>query len=392
MELDQIKKQVNWLDEERRKDKLKIGALEERLADLEGKLTTQEKHNTELESQVSRLGAIVAKVDGFEEALLQNRIEAKQKLEEQDKLTRKREDETEKVRRAEFHSLETNLGEARKELEQLPEIKRNLKNRVDEEMRLSRLIDEVRNWVDTLRRSDEEYTRTIRALEDGRRIDAKRITDQSGEVSALRKRADEQGGRQELVTASLKKVEVRLNEISAIDAERRETIANFLNSQALREIERERLWKEWQTRFEQIESQASEVESALQALDATQRAVKRSQQAADDLSQKLERRINEVSEIQRLAEERFRQEWATFKADDQKRWTNYTLTVEEQRSEIRLQHEKLAEKVTSIEDELQEIQDLLDGMSELTEKRLQSLLAAVHEWVSSYERTVGRAR
>ncbi|MCC7130211.1 MAG: hypothetical protein IT297_07420 [Anaerolineae bacterium] len=392
MELDQIKKQVNWLDEERRKDKLKIGALEERLADLEGKLTTQEKHNTELESQVSRLGAIVAKVDGFEEALLQNRIEAKQKLEEQDKLTRKREDETEKVRRAEFHSLETNLGEARKELEQLPEIKRNLKNRVDEEMRLSRLIDEVRNWVDTLRRSDEEYTRTIRALEDGRRIDAKRITDQSGEVSALRKRADEQGGRQELVTASLKKVEVRLNEISAIDAERRETIANFLNSPALREIERERLWKEWQTRFEQIESQASEVESALQALDATQRAVKRSQQAADDLSQKLERRINEVSEIQRLAEERFRQEWATFKADDQKRWTNYTLTVEEQRSEIRLQHEKLAEKVTSIEDELQEIQDLLDGMSELTEKRLQSLLAAVHEWVSSYERTVGRAR
>jgi len=392
MELDQIKKQVNWLDEERRKDKLKIGALEERLADLEGKLTTQEKHNTELESQVSRLGAIVAKVDGFEEALLQNRIEAKQKLEEQDKLTRKREDETEKVRRAEFHSLETNLGEARKELEQLPEIKRNLKNRVDEEMRLSRLIDEVRNWVDTLRRSDEEYTRTIRALEDGRRIDAKRITDQSGEVSALRKRADEQGGRQELVTASLKKVEVRLNEISAIDAERRETIANFLNSQALREIERERLWKEWQTRFEQIESQASEVESALQALDATQRAVKRSQQAADDLSQKLERRINEVSEIQRLAEERFRQEWATFKADDQKRWTNYTLTVEEQRSESRLQHEKLAEKVTSIEDELQEMQDVLDGMSELTEKRLQSLLAAVHEWVSSYERTVGRAR
>jgi len=392
MELDQLNKQVTWLDEERRKDKLKIGALEERIADLEGKLTAQEKHNTELVSQVSRLGAIVAKVDGFEEALLQNRIEAKQKLEEQEKLTRKREDEAEKVRRTEIRGLETSIGEARKELEQLPEIKRNLKNRVDEEMRLSRLIDEVRNWVDTLRRSDEEYTRTIRALEDGRRIDAKRITDQSGEVSALRKRADEQGGRQELATASLKKVEVRLNEISAIDAERRESIANFLDSQALREIERERLWKEWQTRFEQIESQASEVESALQALDATQRAVKRSQQTADDLSQKLERRINEVSEIQRLAEERFRQEWATFKADDQKRWTNYTLTVDEQRNETLRQHEKLAEKVTSIEDELQEIQDLLDGMSEHTEKRLQSLLAAVHEWVSSYERTVGRAR
>ena len=31
-----------------------------------------------------------------------------------------------------------------------------------------------------------------------------------------------------------------------------------------------------------------------------------------------------------LTEERFRQEWVNFKADDQKRWTNYTLAQEEQ--------------------------------------------------------------
>ena len=31
MELEQIAKQVDWLDEERRKDKLKIGSVEERL-------------------------------------------------------------------------------------------------------------------------------------------------------------------------------------------------------------------------------------------------------------------------------------------------------------------------------------------------------------------------
>lgn len=392
MELEQINKQVNWLDEERRKDKLKISALEGRLTELEGKLTAQEKQKNELESQVARLGAIVAKVDGFEESILQARVEAKQKLEEQDKLTRKREDEAEKVRRTELRGLEVDLGAVRKEIEQFAEIKRNLKNRVDEEMRLSRLIDEVRNRFDTLRRSDEDYTRTIRSLEDGRRTDAKRITDLSGEVSALRKRADEQGGRQELATAALKKVEVRLNELSAIDAERRESISNFLDNQALREIERERLWKEWQVRFEQVETQAGDLESSLQALDATHRAVKRSQQTVDDLSQKLERRFNEVTEVQRLAEERFRQEWATFKADDQKRWTNYTLTMDEQRNEAQRQHEKLAEKVTRIEDEIQEIQDLIQQVNEHTEKRLQSLLAAVHEWVSSYERTIGRAR
>ncbi len=56
------------------------------------------------------------------------------------------------------------------------------------------------------------------------------------------------------------------------------------------------------------------------------------------------------------------------------------------------QHEKLVEKVTHLEDDIQELQDLMQQMNQHTEKRLQSLLAMAHEWVSSYERTVGRAR
>ena len=82
----------------------------------------------------------------------------------------------------------------------------------------------------------------------------------------------------------------------------------------------------------------------------------------------------------------------TFKADDQKRWTSYTLTQEEQRSESHRQFDHMAEQVTQLGDSLQEARDLLQQANELTEKRLQSLLAAVHEWVTSFERTIGRTR
>jgi hypothetical protein len=99
-----------------------------------------------------------------------------------------------------------------------------------------------------------------------------------------------------------------------------------------------------------------------------------------------------MTEIQRLSEERFRQEWVTFKADDQKRWTNYTLTQEEQRGESLRQNERLGERLSRVEDTMEEIQDLLAQTNELSEKRLQSLLATVHEWVSTYERSLGRAR
>lgn len=390
MEVEQILKQVDWLDDERRKDKSRIGALEERLSAVEGNIPPLANQIKDLGSDIARLAALMGRMDTFEEAILQARTETKQYFDELERQFKKQQEESEKVRRVEMRALDSSLAELRKELEPIPELKRGLKARVDEESRLSRLIDEVRNRIESVRRSEEEYTRSIRLLDDGRRQDSKRLTDLQGEVSAIRKRVDEQRGQVELASSALKKVDARMNEMAAVETERREAQANFLESQALREVERERVWKEWQGRFELIESQTTDIEENLQTLEATHRAIKRTQQTVDELAQKVDRRINEITEIQRLSEERFRQEWVTFKADDQKRWTNYTLTLEEQRNEAARQYEKLNERVTELEDNTQEIQDLLHQVNEQTEKRLQSLLSVVHNWVSSYDGNLGR--
>ena len=127
-------------------------------------------------------------------------------------------------------------------------------------------------------------------------------------------------------------------------------------------------------------------------MESTHQIVKRSQESLGNLAERVERRINEITEIQRLGEERFRQEWVTFKADDQKRWTNYTLSQDEQRSEVLRQNEKIGGRVTELEDLIQENQDLLRQVNEQTEKRLQSLLALVHEWVTAYERAIGQLK
>ncbi len=392
MEQDQISKRVEWLDEERRKDKTILVRVDERITGLEAQLPAYSRQIKELESEIARIAGLLNRMDQFDEAVLQVRIEAKKALEELEKELRQRSDEMEKVRRLEMRALENTLADLRKELAPIAEIKRSLQTRSEIENRLQREIDEVRLRVDSIRRSEEEYTRTYRLLEDGRRQDAKRLTDLQGEVSAIRKTVDEQRGRNELTATTLRKIEARLNEFSMVEAERREAQAKFLEEQTLQQVERDRVWKEWQARFETIEQQTADIEVNLQTLDATHREVRRSQQNLDELSVKVERRINELAEIQRLSEERFRQEWVTFRADDQKRWTNYTLTLEEQRGEVARQYERLAERATQVEDSLQEIQDALQLINEQTEKRLQSLLALVHDWVTVFERAGARQR
>jgi chromosome segregation ATPase len=392
MELEQVQKQLDWLDDERRKAKTALDLQEKRISSVEAEYPSLTQQIKDLSGEITRLSAVLARIDQFDEAVLQLRIEAKQAVEALEKQIKKRDEEADKVRRVEMRALEESQEAIRKELAAISELKRGLQARTEEDSRLGRLIDEVRLRIDTIRRGEEEYTRTYRLLEDGRRQDAKRLTDLQGEAAALRKHVDDMRGKMELTSTTLRKIDARLNEMSTLEVERREAQAKFLENQTLLQVERDRVWKDWQARFEAIERETAEVETNLQALDATHREVKRSQQTLEELNQLVERRINEMAEIQRLSEERFRQEWVTFKADDQKRWTNYTLTQEEQRGEAQRQYAKLSDRVTQVEDSIQEVQDVFQQMNEQTEKRLQSMLSVVHEWVTAYERTLGRAR
>jgi DNA repair exonuclease SbcCD ATPase subunit len=392
MELDQILKRVQWIDDERRKDKETITKLENRIMTLEGSLSGANQQVKELNSEINRLSTIVTRMDQYDSNMAQIRLESKKIVDELDKDIKKRADETEKLRRVELKNLDTNIFELRKELEILPKLEKGIQGRVEEESRLGRAIDELRSKIEAFRRSEDDYTRTYRLLEDGRRQDNKRLTDLQGEVAANRKRGDDQRGQIELLNTSLRKVETRLSELLSVETERRDAQVAFLDKQNLVQVERDRTWKDWEARFATVEKQANDVEAQLAKLESTHREAKRSQQDLEELTLRVERRISEMTEIQRLSEDRFRQEWVTFKADDQKRWTNYTLTQEEQRNEVMRQYERLIERITQLEDGLQEEQDMLQQIIEQSEKRLQGLLALSHEWVAAYERTIGRVR
>ncbi len=392
MDIDQLQKRIQWVEEDRRKEKDLLALLENKVVSLEGSLAASLQQGKELSGEITRLSAIIVRMDQYDQALVKTRLESKQTIDDMDKSLKLKLDESEKIRRAEVKSFDSNLLEIQKQLEIIPKMDKSIQARVDIEIAIRRTLDELRGRIESVRIDDEEYTRTMRLLEDGRRQDAKRIVDLQGEVNAIRKRMDDQRGQSELLNTNLRKLETRVNELIIVEAERRDSMSNFLDKQAVTQVERERIWKEWQTRFDTIEKQAVDIESQLVNLDTTHREVKRTQSTLEELTQRVERRINEITEIQRLSEDRFRQEWVSFKGDDQKRWTNYTLTQEEQRNEAARQYEKLVEQSTHLEDDLQEVKDMIQQSNELLEKRLQSILAMAHDWVTSYERTMGHTR
>jgi chromosome segregation ATPase len=391
MELDQLQKRLEWLEGEWRKDKAIIDTLERRVAVAEAAYPKLEQELKEINGEVVRLTTMMARFDQLDANLSSMKVELTRSIDAVDKSRVEHDREVEKARLGDLEALNRAIGEVRKGLDPIPDLKKAIQGRVEEDYRLARLIEENEVKLVDGRRSDEEYRRAQKLLEEGQRQDAKRLADLQGEVTAIRKRLDEQRGKVDLVSDTVRKIDTRLGDIASAETERRQAQTAFIDRQNMAYMERERIWKDWQSRFEAIERQAGGLEGQLQVLDSTHRSVKRAQESFEDITQRFERRINEITEMQRLTEERYRQEWVGFRADDQKRWTSYSLVQEEQQREMTRQFEKFNDQVTVLEDSLQEIEDLVHLITAENQKRLQTLLAISHEWMEEYDRSFGRS-
>ena len=127
MELEQIQKRVQWLDDERRKDKNIITYLQEQLNNYEERLAGSLQKNEELLSEVTHLKTIITRMDKYDESMAVHRAELKKDIKAIENQTAQRDNEIMSVLRAEMHSYESHIDEFRKEIS----ITRDLKNGIN---------------------------------------------------------------------------------------------------------------------------------------------------------------------------------------------------------------------------------------------------------------------
>jgi len=386
MEFDQIIKRLDWLDEEHRKDKAALDALIDQLAETKGELKFANEKIKELSTELSQYSTVFARIDQFNGSVAQLRVDILKYVDEGDNKDVDKLPEAEKRFQLQINGLNKSIIEFRKFKEPIAEIKRALKINADEEARHSQLISAWEKRLQEVLETIEEVKLIQKAAEGPRRQDAKRLADLQGAITAARKRMDEVREKNELFNDNIRRVETRLNEILTSEAERRQSQAAFIETQAGLQIDRDRALKEMEEYLSNIRKQTGTMDVQLQEWDAIQRAAKRAQESYEEIVQKFERRINEITEMQRLAEDRFRQEWVTFKADDQKRWTSFTLSLDETHKDDRASVGKLEERLTALEDLVQTQQDVLQQTKEANEQLFQGMLAQIHEFLSAYER------
>ncbi|MCC7188259.1 MAG: hypothetical protein IT312_05905 [Anaerolineales bacterium] len=391
MEFEQIVKRLEWLDEEHRKTRRSIVTLEERTAALEGKIDSVAKQIKPLAKQIADVLSTTARLDQFDAIFAKQREDLNKAIDAIEKRVEKREKELIKRHQQDLEALNKSIENVKKAAD-LSDIKRQLKALPNEDARLHQAIKELRPHIDVATRAAEDATLSQKAFEEARKQETKRIADLQGEIAATRKRIDEARSKADLTADNLKTLDSRMNELMVSETERKAAQTSFIESQSVAQIDRERTYKEWKEKFDTVKQQAETLDQQITQLEETLRSAKKAQETYNELNTKLERRINEVTEMQRLTEDRLRQEWVTFKADDQKRWTGYTLAQDEGAKDVRREVEKLEERINPLGETIQTLQDQIHQTADATEQQLQELMNVAHEWLSAYERIMGHGK
>lgn len=392
MDMDQLAKTVQWLDDERRKDKQEIAALQERLAGLATENAGLTRKLQQLESDLAASTAILQRLAKIDEILDGYRKEMTRQLDELEQRRAEAAREDERLRKVEREGLNKSFSELRKGIENIARLERESQARKEEENRISRLVAELQNKVTEFNRFVDERARSAAVLDEGRRRDAKRLTDLYTELAEVRKRVDQNRGKLDVVEDVARRTEVRAGELVVAEAERRSLQTQWTETQALVQAERDRAWNEVRDKTEAALKTFDEYGRRVDQYAEANREIKR---AADELrqtSELLERRLPEAGEMQRLAEERFRQEWAAFLADDQKRWTTHMLLRDEQWREHDRLTAKEQERLDNLEEQMSEALDTLRHMQAVDANRLQSLLNILREMMAEYDQNFTKVR
>ena len=381
--LEQLERRVEWLDNERRNDKTNLASMQNRLTVLETENTNLRKQIKELEVLISQQGTQISSLDKYDSQIARVNTELSKQIRESNERATMNLDEAVKRQKIEVEALKSSLAKLHDVTEQIAPLREEIKTFKVEDTRLGRLIEEQKARITEVSRFDEDYRRSLQMVEENRRQEAKRITEVQGEVTSMRKRIDETRNRIESLADNFRSFDTRITEMQTYEKNCKEAQAVFIDTVNSSLVDKERSFKNWEARFQELDTININLTSQTEALEEARLSVSKALSQAEKATQQFERRINEISEVQRLNDERFRQEWASFKSDDLKRWANYMLTYEEQSREGVQELAELNRQIEEIKDLVTRNQDALEAVNRETVRHVQTILRAYQDSIQN---------
>jgi chromosome segregation ATPase len=370
--LDELENQLSSIKKAITSQNAKANQVEEKVMGFLDKVKEQN-------GEISRINSMITGLGQFDTAITRTRIDLNHQVEEAEKRIQLNQKMQENVKAEENKALLASMEKVKKDLIQSFDQKLTLLN--DEFSKQALKIKDVDHKIDIKIKNEDDFKMNLNILQQEVRQNKKIQENNIADNDAFKRRNDEMRSRLDIINRDMKTYDNRLSEILATESERKQSYISFLEQQSITKNERDRTWSEWSTQFEETIIQVYKI---LPDLQNQQAEMKKTKALFDEVSQKFDRRANEITEMYRLMDEKFRKEWATYKSDLEKRWSNVSLIMEDKQGGSDEKFLKINERIVEIEDNTQEMQEALILMSREIQKGMQSLMNMVNGWMDAF--------
>ena len=348
MEITQLEQMIRWLDEERKRDKAQISALQERIEQQIQTLQTQSKEIEQLRQSLVTLQTDIRRTDDYPSMIETTQRDLSATIEALKVQVRRERLEADQTRRGEIEMVNDMIADLDKRLRPMARYEEQLEARAAGEQRLQGQIQTTANTLADLGKRTEDRLQSIVYLEEQRRADTRRISEVEGELPGLRKRIDESAARFVRLEDSIRKLPSRVDEAIEIA----KSYDPRIEALRVADFQREQRVKKYLEQAEQVEGEVQRL------VEQTQRYAllyNQNKQALDGLSafeERLEKRQNEISEMQRLTEERLLRQWEEWQTTFARDWQKRMVTEEDRWRRQDLANQRTQEQMVELEEQL----------------------------------------
>jgi predicted nucleic acid-binding Zn-ribbon protein len=389
-EIEQLRNQVEWLDQERRKANRKLAEMEQQFT-LQGReISGREQRIKELEKQLAAITAQIARIPQIDVKLGQFKDEMVQMIDQYDQRRVKANEEQERVRRVEYESTARELGDIRKELPAIGRLAQDMELRQAEEARLANLIGQQKNQVGSLGNQLEETQRSLSFVEEKEKQNSRAVADLQNSIIDINKRWAPFNDRLDVLASKVARLETTYQAIQERQDKVEDSVKSWMEQVQVGEHERNKKLEKWRS-F--LDEQTQTMDQFRKEWITFSDQYKEAKMAVDTLGgwqRQIEQQQQEATEIMRIDSHRMQSRWDNFTQENEKRWRNQEMDMEQRWQNIARQEKQIQEHIQELEGYLKELEQEKDRLQRVQNAQSDAIKKIPLIWLEEVEKAVAQ--
>ena len=387
-EVNELRKRLDWLDEERRKSVRKLAELEQRSALQERELVSRDRRIQDLEKQLSLVNAQLSRIPMVDTQLSQFRDDIVKMIEQYDKRRIEAERELDRLRRVEHEATSREIADIRKELPAIGRIEQELPLRQAEEARLANLIGVQLNTITQLGAQADNLERSLTFIEEKEKQDSRNIGEIQAVLLEINKRWEPISNRLEILGQNLSKVQTAAQTTSDAQVLLRKSISDWTEQVQIGEHERNQRLSGWQRTMDEHEATLARFNQDWVKFNNQYNESRTAVETMRSLQTHLEQQQREANELVRVESKRMESRWDQFVGEDSRKWKNFEADSLQRLSINDRREREFREQVAELETELERLNQELIQMVRVQAAQSEAIKKWPLTWLEEVEKAL----